>query len=1465
MAQLSVTITGTFDGCAPQIKTFGCDITGGSGDETYSWSSGTGDVSVLPSPTFSYINPGHYTVSVTVTSGGQTASASHEVVVFNGPTAAFNNTTAVGCVPYDFESQNLSEAGDAAIESYLWYFGDGYSSTEVSTTHTYSSAGIYTVSLEVTDANGCVNSFSQQQMFTLSKNPEVSISAHEAQWCQAPHEVVFSSNISTSGGLGGLYNVAWSFGDGGTSNEENPRHTYTRDGSYDVSLTVTDSYGCSTTVSEEEMVLIGTLAPEFNVPDQLCLNQDGAFSSTADGECVWTFGDGTPDQSGANVHHTYTQEGTYPVTFVVDPNGPCRSTMNFQVEVVRVEASFTTMPTNLFSCTYPFEVQFTSTSVGENLTYYYSFGDSRIETEANVSHSYLQNGEFTPVLTVTSPGGCTSRFTGPTIVIRQPNVSLSLSESGGCIPLLVEFSNGNDPSIVDFLWDYGDGTTEHTTVPTTEHLYGNLGTYSPTLTVTDTAGCVGTGSAGNISTGTPILPEEFGAMDSLHNYIPHDTICASDTIYLFNSMYEDRDTLDYVFIIDFNGSPTEEQSHETYHEYSFENDTGWAYIGLRVDYNKCKSDTLWWDSIYVVPPIVKISSRSDCSSPFDYVYKINKNVGAEYWDWIVFDEETGDTLQYVEHSSVDSIVVSYPSYGSYSCKIIAHNDIFGVCDYEDKVRNEIVEPVMDWSISRDTICAGNRVTINIDEAASFADVAFNWTGEDISLESLSWTPVSSGMTSSHEYADSGDFDVKVYARKSDGCISIFTDHIYVVSARASILPASLAVGCAPATFEFEIVPETNDPLQYVVWGYGDGSPADTTYTPYTPVEHTYENVGTYEIIMRLSTVHGCKFSKIYYNRIKVVDVRSAEVDIDVSNICLGGECTFASVETDNSIWHEWDLGDGTLINGHDGVITHVYAQPGHYNISHIVSEQSGSNLSCGDTARYENAITVESLTVAFSLDSTDYNCYPISPTIHNNVQYAPDDIDIRYTWDMGDGDQTIQLPNPQYLYTLPGSYDITLEVETPAGCHDVVTHSINITGPEASISLSDTIICAGGVVNMSMVNASNVESVLWVVGGGYTYNTPNVSHHYEYVPESGYFPVTMSVRNGSCTIDFTEQVYVYKLPTGFSLFDVNGNLIADSSGICSPFGGLLEHEHQSDCMSQWFVNDSLFASDDVLWINESRLTDSLFTVKIIVTDSLGCIDSLSHEYTLYHQPDLKVSNDTTICFGDTLRLRAWDAHQYYWDEPIADSLPSHELVPEVSTLYRIDAYSDKMCKSVDSVYVRVIPAYDINVSDDYFTINMGDTAVSYVTYNNSTFTCFIMPEESVTMSGCDTIIFYPKETADYVLIMQDTTICPDIKFDIHVEVERVLTVDVPGAFTPLSEGDGNNIVYVRGIGIKNLLQFRIYNRWGEEVFFSDDLNKGWDGTVNGKVQGSDTYSYYLEAEMFDGSIKTKKGNVMLIK
>ena len=1459
-AQLSVSITGNFEGCVPQILTFGCEVTGAEGEVTYLWSSGNGDESALAEPTFSYLVPGRYNLSVTVGNNEHTATATREIVIFNGPTALFNDSAVVACVPYLHRFQSLSEAGDADITQYHWYFGDGVSASGANRYRTYTLPGVYTVALEITDANGC-RSEMHSQMLTLSKRPDVSITAYNSQWCSAPHEVDFTSEISTDVGLGGPYVATWNFGDGESSNEDNPSHTYTENGSFDVSLEVVDSYGCRTV--ENSLVEIGAFSPNCIVPEQVCLNATAAFRSDVDGvDCQWDFGDGTPLQSGSDVSHIFTQPGTYSVSFIFDPNGPCRLVRIFSVDVVDVHASFRTEPEDLFSCTYPFEVRFISTSVGENLTYSYNFDDNYLGFDEVVSHFYTENGRYTPTLTVSSPGGCVSRFTGPEIVVNHPEAKLYSTSGGGCVPATVGFYNNSEytsnSAIVDFLWDFGDGTYTNTTIPSVEHEYSEIGTYYPTLTITDTSGCTATSTLVNmlegIRVGEQITPQMFGVTDGMHNFIPGDSVCPSYVAYLYNSMSEYSDIYNFYFVINSATKSWLVESTAAYKPYSFEIDTGWNNVGFMVEYWNCFSPVSYWDNIYVKPPIANVTSFSNCSAPFDYSFKVFENLGAQYWEWLIYNTTTGDTLMYDPHSTADSISITYPTYGNYACKFTAHNDESG-CEYGRTMLCDIMPPQFQWEISSDTLCLANRLTAVVLNAPSFAEVAFDWEG-NAQVDELEWIQIEGITDARHFYDEGGDYEVTAYAKQHDGCISVFSKHLYVVDPKSSIIPETSVAGCLPANFDFEIVSNTDDPLYSVSWNFGDGSEVASGQN----VGHTYGGAGTFDVSIIVMTQHGCQYSETFADRIKVYETPVASIDYDPI-VCLGTEQTFSAESSGHSVWHEWNFADGIIASGIGGVVAHQYGQAGNYTLTHTASIRSDGSAVCSATAQY--TIQVETIVSAtFSIDSALYNCYPVSPTIQASVQAEPAGTYVYYNWDMGNGD-ILHVQNPHYLYTSPGTYVINLEATTYGGCSSTYSQTVEVFGPEANISLSDTIVYAGGSVHFSMTDAVNVESFVWVVGGGDSYaNMLEVTHTYGYVPQSGYFPVTLSLQNGNCTVDFTEQVYVYRISADFSLIDHNGSIVGE--GTCPPLEGQLEYSASTEVKPHWYVNGVEQTDNSVSWTNSSTQIDSLNVVSLVVTDSLGCVDSISHNYLVYRLPDAQTFGDTLICRGGEAQISATGGSAYYWELPIGDSAQVQNISPDEATIYYVYTFSEKGCTKLDSVMIDVMQGFDAEIDGQSFAINMGDTAVSVVVADSG-LECYVSPEEYSLSGNCDSIRMFPLENTTFTLVLKDTLGCAEKSFDIYVDVDLKLTLDVPSAFTPLSEGDGNNVVYVRGLGIKRLRQFRIYNRWGEEVFFTGDLHTGWDGTIGGVVQNQDTYSYYVEAEMFDGSIRTKKGNIVLIK
>lgn len=102
----------------------------------------------------------------------------------------------------------------------------------------------------------------------------------------------------------------------------------------------------------------------------------------------------------------------------------------------------------------------------------------------------------------------------------------------------------------------------------------------------------------------------------------------------------------------------------------------------------------------------------------------------------------------------------------------------------------------------------------------------------------------------------------------------------------------------------------------------------------------------------------------------------------------------------------------------------------------------------------------------------------------------------------------------------------------------------------------------------------------------------------------------------------------------------------------------------------------------------------------------------------------------------------------------------------------------------------------------------------------------------------------------------DTT----IRFHIIIETKAAL----PQAFTPNNDGE-NDFAFVRGWGIKEFLEVKIYNRWGQLVFESNDLYKGWDGTYKGEPQAMDTYAYTIRIINTESKEEFIKGYITLLR
>jgi len=229
-AQLSANFSAdTTRGCSPVTVQFSDQSSGSISD--YYWTFGNGNTSTLKNPSAIFYKPGTYTVTLEVTDGSgakDKVTKTAYIEVFELPTANFDPIPGKdkGCAPLTTPFSSKSKEGSAKITQVTWDFGDGNTSISPSGYHTYKVAGTYDVSMLVVDANKCEDKIRKNKIIEVYPTPEVDFEADAQFACKPPFEVNFSNK--TKAGSGHTY--LWDFGDGSTSTDFYPNHTYSKGG-----------------------------------------------------------------------------------------------------------------------------------------------------------------------------------------------------------------------------------------------------------------------------------------------------------------------------------------------------------------------------------------------------------------------------------------------------------------------------------------------------------------------------------------------------------------------------------------------------------------------------------------------------------------------------------------------------------------------------------------------------------------------------------------------------------------------------------------------------------------------------------------------------------------------------------------------------------------------------------------------------------------------------------------------------------------------------------------------------------------------------------------------------------------------------------------------------------------------------------------------------------------------------------
>jgi gliding motility-associated-like protein len=1136
---------------APFIINFQ-DLSSGPGTLTYVWDFGNGSpISTLQNPTATYAAAGTYSVRLDVQSNLGCSGSIIKDVVITGKTTNFNIPSSI-CIGQTVTFQNNSSP--APVSSF-WDFGDGTTSSQINPNKTFLSGGIFPVKL-INNYGNCSDSITQN--VTVIIQPTVNFTLNDSTACKAPFTVQFTDVSPASS------TWLWNFGDGGTSNLQNPLHTYTSSGVFDVSLTITLPGGCTNTIKKSQLIKISSATVSVrNVPDGGCI--PFTYSPIPQIQSVdsivsyaWDLGEPGATYTTQFPNHTYNASGNYTISLTVTTQTGCTSTVTIPNGVrtgTRPTVNFSFAPNNTCAST---PVQFTDlsiTSPGALVQWYWDFGDSLNSTIQNPQHIYEDTGTLRVKLIVSNNGCLDSAF--QTIQILPPVAKFGYKVDCNN-RLQVTFLDSSLTNIsygpITYEWRMGDpANTIFFGLPPPTFNYPSYATYTATLIVTN-------GACTYQKTKQVVLINETPAFT-----INKNPVCKSEVFILKAIVSNAANIKDYSWTI---GTAILNDTTGTL-GYSLSSYGSFDVTLTVEDINGCFNTTTVPNFIVVSGPRANFSVNGPGGCENSTINFTDLSIPTASpiikWTW-----SFGDGIQQAYTASPFSH--AYAQSGSYSVTLA----------------------IKDNANCEDTFSIPNAVLITRPVAAFMADTFY------CPLSALQFTDTSSGsgLTFNWSFGDGGtstlqnpthiypmgdnSYSIKLTIRDVAGCqdSTVKTNYVKIRSPRPAFDIIDSSGICIPLQTSF-IFQGTN--YQSHFWDFGDGS-SNSALNP----SHFYNAYGTYTATLYLTGPGGCVDS--VKKTINLFNPFTATQIVFNPDTACNSITTNFNITVPSGFNFQFNYGDGTSDTSRQTSLTHLYASPGRYYPYVILTDKFG----CTAFISTSSPIVVFGAIPLFGKDKKEF-C-DNGEVFFVNYTLNIDPI-ISSVWNFGDG-TTSTATDPSHIYNGANTNIVTLTVTTENQCTSSISDTIRVYAtPILSINGIDTL-CINKTETFTGV-LSQPDSTIkwqWTLGNGSNAQTQQINTAFS---SPGNYPIQLIASNKlGCADTVNKTINVATPPTAIP--------VTDPITIISGTSTLLNMNYTGSIVSyNWLPLTKLDCSNC-----PQPEANPQFTTRynVSVTDKYGCIN-----------------------------------------------------------------------------------------------------------------------------------------------------------------------------------------------------------------------------------------------------------------
>ncbi len=1438
-------------GCGSFSVHFIDKSTGGA--SKWEWDLGNGQHSQNQNPKTVYTKPGTYTVTLVASNGVSSDTHTMIITVYEPPAVNFTLSPSSGCYPLNVKFDDNSQAGTGDIAKWTWDFGDGSPfSTDQNPTHLYTAAGKFNIKLSVTNSAGCENSATLKQGVITNQGITVDFTADDTASCTAPMTVNFTATTSSEEEI----EYHWDFGDGQTGTGKTATHTYTHNANYTVTLTASvGGGGCKDQVVKENYIHVGTYKADFEIPKG-CANIPLTFKNTSSPlprSAIWKFEDGTT-KSGINVKHAFSQPGTYKVTLVNDYDG-CQQQVSKSITTYPSPKADFAVPQSSY-CDTPATVTFQNLSTGAT-SWKWTFGDERTSTEKEPAHLYQKGGDFDIKLIATNDNGCVDSVTKQDFIkIDAPNLKFNATNGFGCFPLETTFELPSESidRIQSYHWDFGDPESANntSTAASPTHTYKKAGAYTVTLTVVTKSGCKLSFERKNYIHVGDEVEVRFDAT-------PKET-CVGTPVKFTNQSQPAGKNWTWIFPNDGGKGKTVEGKENPTYQFST---TGSKDVILQVNNNGCISQDTAKDLITVKEPVAGIKRDAySCTDPYTIQFH-DASTGAQSWHWDFGDGDTSN-LQNPSHT--------YRSPGARHVFLTVRN---GECANTADLWVQVEDEDIAFSVASEQVCKGNKISLTADNIKIPEFIgSLIWKSGDGAEKT---TTVTKGEIPKVEftYDHNGSYTPSLIVKyRYGGCRDTLQGRPVTVHGPTAAFSMSEQEICQGnrVSFTDESKPDPADAaLQQWVWDYGDGS-TDTATTG--SIQHDFTQNGTFNIRLTVTDAKGCS-DRVSDNQNNILTVNPSKALFSTPDtlICPGTTLQWDNNSEGNIINWKWDFGDGNT--SADQIPEHFsYSQDSTYTVKLFIETDKG----CKDSLIKTDYIKVGK-PLALMKDSSAVRICRIFKDTAINLSKNYSSI----LWDFGDG-TTASRDTAYHIYNIPGTYTQKLIVNGYSeGCQNTAERKITVTGPIGEAVISDPAGCFPHTVHFSAKNVSRAVRYQWYFGNGdASQPASDDKATYTYQHAGIYHPILQLTDDQGCDVF---------IPINDTL-----NVIVDSVNIKPAFSWpeiCDSNKIKFDMSGSVFSEDELGEAPDYVWDfgDPSTINDvsndmqpvyrypgpGVYYPTLKINTAYNCTQEVRDTVTIPDSIALKVNATVApgeICVGDSILLKASSniGTNYTWMPSGDMKTPDSSLTlawPLTNSTYKVVAFSNGNCQT-DTTTVDVIVHDNPEVTtDSVLNLPTGSVIKLRASGSPDITSWKWTPPDYLDCTTCTTPTTTPRSPITYVVTVMNQFGCTDsasVQINLSCAEGKVF---IPNTFTPNNDGM-NDIFYPRGLGVKEVVYFRIYNRWGQLVyerthFQMNDKSAGWKGRFKGRQLPPGVFVYQAEMICDTGKRFKVKGDVTLIR